>query len=513
VFVDSTASCDDANHQVTLMLCASPFGALLLGLIITDSQTKKSFQTGFGLLKEIIDEQLGDNAFGGRGYPKIVMTDDCQEERDALKDTWKEIITLLCTFHVPQAIWRWLWDSRNKIDHENRKDLMQAVRALMYSVTETELNINHSKLIEISKSYPQFQKYFEKEYWVRRELWCHFFRNFAELRGNNTNNYAEATMRILKDIVFSRRKCFNGVAMLDTLVTVLTKYYKRRLMDFSCGRRLSTDNLIQGLLKKGRLIPKTSLIANNDSTYSVQSQKMDNTFYTVDPVCGICSCPQGLTGRLCKHQISIFLNLSINLPNMPKMNQDTRRTASWLINGKNMLEASFYQSHMEQENHAIDNILIDDEPMTTHDATETSHDITMEIEDDADSETEEQFESIISKLRQGFHKHRGERDLKIGLKRMSKRVDIAISNPSAFSQFIFNAGGHNNKSRGGRGMIGTQPASRARRREGLTRGLAVCPSGRPAKTVLHKSVPKRKHNFSHSVRSNHPNAKSHGNGH
>jgi len=62
-------------------------------------------------------------------------------------------------------------------------------------------------------------------------------------------------------------------------------------------------------------------------------------------------------------------------------------------------------------------------------------------------------------------------------------------------------------------MIGTQPTSRARRREGLTRGLAVCLSGRPAKDCLKKSAPKRKNNLGESIGLNRPKAKSHGNGH
>ena len=39
----------------------------------------------------------------------------------------------------------------------------------------------------------------------RRTEWAIAFRQGAALRGNHTNNYAEATMNIIKDIVLNRQ--------------------------------------------------------------------------------------------------------------------------------------------------------------------------------------------------------------------------------------------------------------------------------------------------------------------
>jgi len=52
-------------------------------------------------------------------------------------------------------------------------------------------------------------------------------------RGHNTNNYAEATFRIIKDIIMSR---LNPLALLDYIVVVLEKYYGGRLLAAAFGR-------------------------------------------------------------------------------------------------------------------------------------------------------------------------------------------------------------------------------------------------------------------------------------
>ena len=46
------------------------------------------------------------------------MTDDCQAERNALSAVWPEARLLLCTFHVLQAVWRWLHNGKHGIDKQ-----------------------------------------------------------------------------------------------------------------------------------------------------------------------------------------------------------------------------------------------------------------------------------------------------------------------------------------------------------------------------------------------------------
>ena len=62
-FVDSTSTVDCEHHSVTLVLTASPIGALPIGVIISKSQSESAYTEGFTLLKTIMEE----DAFGGRG--------------------------------------------------------------------------------------------------------------------------------------------------------------------------------------------------------------------------------------------------------------------------------------------------------------------------------------------------------------------------------------------------------------------------------------------------------------
>lgn len=45
------------------------------------------------------------------------MTDDSTAEKNALKSLWPTVKQFLCHFHMAQAEWRWLHDSKNGINY------------------------------------------------------------------------------------------------------------------------------------------------------------------------------------------------------------------------------------------------------------------------------------------------------------------------------------------------------------------------------------------------------------
>jgi hypothetical protein len=67
-------------------------------------------------------------------------------------------------------------------------------------------------------------------------MWAICYRKDLPLRGNNTNNYAEAAMIILKDQIFERVRAYNIAQLLDFLLTRMTSYYERRMTDLANGR-------------------------------------------------------------------------------------------------------------------------------------------------------------------------------------------------------------------------------------------------------------------------------------
>lgn len=52
IFLDSKASCDESQATVTVVLTATPVGAILIAVLMHNSQTTESYKTAFGLLKQ-----------------------------------------------------------------------------------------------------------------------------------------------------------------------------------------------------------------------------------------------------------------------------------------------------------------------------------------------------------------------------------------------------------------------------------------------------------------------------
>ena len=56
------------------------------------------------------------------------------------------------------------------------------------------------------------------------------------IRGKHTNNYSEASVRILKDRVFERTRAYNLVQPFQFLSTTLELYFEKRLLDIAHNR-------------------------------------------------------------------------------------------------------------------------------------------------------------------------------------------------------------------------------------------------------------------------------------
>ena len=170
-----------------------------------------------------------DGSFYGQGSPANIITDDSAAEKDGLKRVWPNAKLFLCVFHFLQSMWRWLLSTDNRIQKDDRQYLMNMVRKLVYTNTETALNSEYNlfKNNLIVKKYKNFAMHMEK-YWERRHEWAICFRDKAYMRGIDTNNYAESGIRILKDIVFKRIKAYNLIQLFEFLTITFETYYERR---------------------------------------------------------------------------------------------------------------------------------------------------------------------------------------------------------------------------------------------------------------------------------------------
>ncbi|XP_043192572.1 uncharacterized protein LOC122365422 isoform X1 [Amphibalanus amphitrite] len=196
VFVDATASVDRLNTAVLPLLCCSPAGALPLGVVFSSSQDEAQLTTGFQLLQKAV----GSGAFNGRGHPSAFITDNCDAERRALRTVWPEAEQFLCVFHVLQQVWRWLLDSKHGVPKDKRQELMRIMQKLVYAESPERFQ---ALLAAEDITHEGFARYMEGLI-ERRAEWAIAYRQGSALRGNHTNNYAEATMCIIKDIVMNR---------------------------------------------------------------------------------------------------------------------------------------------------------------------------------------------------------------------------------------------------------------------------------------------------------------------
>jgi hypothetical protein len=189
------------------------------------------------LLLEVVGD---DNVFsrGTRG-PDLFMTDDCDAEKRSLNSVWPSAVVLLCTFHVLQAFWRWVLNTKHGITANERPILFYLFKDIVYVKTQDECVDEYKKLNadKRAKKYPGYLKHVA-DLWQRKEDWALFYRLEEHLlvRGNMTNNYVESSMKILKDHVLECVKAFNVVQLTDFILTRLDNYYERKLLDGASNR-------------------------------------------------------------------------------------------------------------------------------------------------------------------------------------------------------------------------------------------------------------------------------------
>ena len=251
-FMDAAGTLDRHNCRVFLLLTHCCAGGVPLACFVSTSEAREVIQQALEMIRDIV----GDGGFYGRGNrgPKIFLTDDCQAERSAIEAVYPEATKLLCTFHVLQAFWRYVWDAKHSVRHEHRPRLFYHLKSMMYASTAEEIEQLYADackdtlferydlccmvspfLFLIFSRYPQVKDQLGKIF-SNRTAWALCYRLALPTRGNNTNNFSEAAMRVLKDSVFKRMKAYNVSQLLDFLSSRLSCYYEQRLLDVANNR-------------------------------------------------------------------------------------------------------------------------------------------------------------------------------------------------------------------------------------------------------------------------------------
>ncbi|XP_054719357.1 uncharacterized protein LOC129228699 [Uloborus diversus] len=271
------------------------------------------------------------------------MTDDSAAEKKALKVVWDESTQLLCHFHVAQAEWRWLFS--HNIKKEDRPFLMNLFQCVMHAASEEELQTAYENLLKETERYPEFVKRFLK-FFERREDWVKWYRRNLITRQNNTNNYAEASIRILKDVILHRTKAFNVVALCEFCIDVWEKYLVKKILDFASSRKLSVFLMYASLQKKVADFKESNVEEIGADVFSIKSGEKT---YIVKSDVGVCSCPAGISGAFCKHQFFLMQLKKLSLPNAPPTGQTERHNLSILALGPKCPPESFFSDFVQAE--------------------------------------------------------------------------------------------------------------------------------------------------------------------
>ena len=90
-------------------------------------------------------------------------------------------------------------------------------------------------------------------------------------QGHHTNNFAEVTVRLYKDVVLCRAKAYNAVSLIDFTVQIMETYYRSRLQDLANGRVSGQRLLLDKLHRKASYLISCDRVTDyEDGRYGVQ---------------------------------------------------------------------------------------------------------------------------------------------------------------------------------------------------------------------------------------------------
>lgn len=361
----------------------------------------------------------------------------------------------------------------------------------MYAKTEDSLKEAKENMIREREKYPKFVKRFEA-FFNRKEEWVLFFRQKLLTRGNNTNNYAEVTIRILKDVVLRRTKAFNVVALTDFCVSAWEPHLVKKLLEYAHSRRGEVKLLYKNFLHKTESFTVDDIKEVEENTFSV-SNRLKTQTYIVNTDVGVCSCPSGISGAFCKHQFFIMKTKNIQFYNAPPISSTEKYQLAVLALGSKCPPPNFFDNFIDDDTSSPSNYLNNLDLNSEDYVPRNNADIALASQEDKDLIKKEIYR--LTKLLDNEEMTKtSSNKLLQNLKQVQKIND--------FDKLYFFKSKVQKK-------IKVQPTSIARRRPEITKSGLRIPSGRPPMKLQNRGI-KRKRCLKENVEKNQSNAKSHG---
>ncbi|KAH8020460.1 hypothetical protein HPB51_001901 [Rhipicephalus microplus] len=335
----------------------------------------------------------------------------------------------------------------------------------------------------------------------RLEEWVQLYCLDVLTKGHNTNNFEEATIRVLKDIILNRVEAFNAVALADSVALVWDKYFESRILRHAYRPVAAHQLLYKRLLSRMPKDAAEAIQVVGQGQYIVPSATHPSSSYEVYADIGLCTCLIGKQGAFCKHQASVQKKkLALGEKCPPRIFFEPFQEEEPSSSARTTEGTSAQQEEPDEL-----------QPMQGTSTHEATHVASVPSVPDAAQLTQAQehaYEFLEFQLRRvhSMNAHNpAYLDIVEGLGEELARVQNSSDGTGLMLALKATTAARRRRAR----HIRVQPTSSARRRPGLTRGSKRVPTGRPAVEPAAKRAKKRPHSFSHNIEKSVPGARLH----
>ncbi|KAH6932634.1 hypothetical protein HPB50_008206 [Hyalomma asiaticum] len=177
----------------------------------------------------------------------------------------------------------------------------------------------------------------------RKEEWLALFRSDTATRGHNTKNFAEATIRVLKDFILNRVEAFNVVALVDAVAVTWEKYFVWHILCHVYSHVATPYLAYKRLLSSLPAGAADTIIVVGNGHFTVPSTSSPDLRYEVLAEVGWCTCGSGKPGAFCKHQALIHKWFGGLFPSAPAVSTNNRLQLGKLALGDKCPPRQFFE--------------------------------------------------------------------------------------------------------------------------------------------------------------------------
>lgn len=339
IFIDSIGNTNKFGLKIYVLFSEWYNMKIPLGIIITTQETLFVIEKGLRLFSLMTDE----NSFGGRGEegPISIMTDNVKTEMKALKLVFPKSSLFWSTFHFLKTIYNWLLNSKYHINKEDISYLYSAIKKLVYSITEENLEVNYKNIIQLFSHNLHLINYLKNLY-NKKNKWALCYRTSFLRNVPSCCSSVEREMQVLKEQMLHLLKTQSPCDLIQYFIEEYDSFYKKKLMDnyVDLNHSYFTNRFINKIEGKHYIC---GAFLNAKTLYYVYN-KLKKTKYIVNTDIGSCTCYIGVTGNFCKHQRLLIGFLSTNQDQKYPFIIEFKIDLYYIATGNNETSLNFFHS-------------------------------------------------------------------------------------------------------------------------------------------------------------------------